>query len=1057
MLGRLPSPNIDELLTHAGWLNRLAHHLVRDAASAEDAVQEVWLAAQRSPPDADRPARPWLGEVLRNVVRMRIRRDGSRSRVEREVSAPTPPDSPEATHERLGLQRLLVESVMALDESLRTTVVMRFLEERSSAEIARLLGIPPGTVRWRLKTAIDRLRVEMDQRCAGGRRQWTLVFAGGAKSWTRKAGKAWTMAQAKGGIWTSVAFVLALAGVAAWFGVMQGRLEAEDAGTSRTQPAQLTGLSVGSGSSFPPPAAADGGSIVGRVLAPNGVKVADASVVLVRTASDLLKSGPIVPVAETRSNAQGGFTFSAVAVGDYSIAAMARGHAPGRVAVIVGQDAEATVDIELGTGGTHLRGRVLDSGGGVVPHAIVTAVLIRPTHRKDTNPFVLRAFTDEQGNYVLYARHGNHSVRVEAAGYASAEEWINLVEPRTHDFEMAPAARLSGHVRERASGQPVARAEVMLRSSEERPPRLDVAPALTDENGHFVFSNLVAGAYLASARSGPWVSASRDVVVASAENSVLELTVDQGRSVSGHVRDHEGRPVAGAAVQITSAEFFGQPISQTVSAANGAYRVEGLLPGVVRLRAKLDSFGSMNHHAVTLANVDLKGIDLRLDRPAIIEGQVLGPDGEPVPDIDVIADTADRRPDREMYVRSAAAADDQGRFAMVVAPSQVKVMASGRSGHARAFADLGIVAAGETRKVLLRLTEPGRGRIGGKVIDQDGRPCGNLPVTVESGRFSTLVRTDTAGTFVVDQLDAGAYGIIARTEEQSGYQGPWNSTRVDVKLHPGEERSDLLLTVPALGTIAGQVLDHEGQPVSNATILVSPEQSGRTTGGPPRRAASDEDGRFAIADVPRHLHTVTGLHDAHPNVVARGVRGGRTDVVVRFLRASQLTGAVVDGDGRPITDYLLRVQGPNGALTRGIHDPAGQFRISRLVRGSHTLSAVTASGQRGSTEIKIVEGESRGGITITLASAIDLPIRVVDAATGNGIAGATARASTEMSEQTRTAEGDGRLLFQGLPRGGRVTLFVEALGYGPVHPRIDVPATVPSEPVAIELKPLAGL
>jgi hypothetical protein len=85
--------------------------------------------------------------------------------------------SPEAAYERLELHRIVVESVKGLPEPLRTTVLLRYFEERSSAEIARQMRVPAGTVRWRLKSALEHLREELDQRFGGNRRSWAVALA----------------------------------------------------------------------------------------------------------------------------------------------------------------------------------------------------------------------------------------------------------------------------------------------------------------------------------------------------------------------------------------------------------------------------------------------------------------------------------------------------------------------------------------------------------------------------------------------------------------------------------------------------------------------------------------------------------------------------------------------------------------------------------------------------------------------------------------------------------------------------------------------------------------
>ncbi|MDB4958881.1 MAG: hypothetical protein JWO36_6450 [Myxococcales bacterium] len=114
--------DLERLLTHADWLRALAHRLV-GSSSADDVVQETYLAALHSPPDADRPPRPWLARVMRNVTRMRFRADSRRVRREDAVAVTdTVPAGPEEAVARLETHRKLCELVLALGEPFRTTL-----------------------------------------------------------------------------------------------------------------------------------------------------------------------------------------------------------------------------------------------------------------------------------------------------------------------------------------------------------------------------------------------------------------------------------------------------------------------------------------------------------------------------------------------------------------------------------------------------------------------------------------------------------------------------------------------------------------------------------------------------------------------------------------------------------------------------------------------------------------------------------------------------------------------------------------------------------------------
>ncbi len=163
--------DVSQLLEHAEWVRVLATRLVRD--DQDDAVQELWLSAIKSPPDSERPAKPWLAKVLQNAARKRFRDESIRARNE-VLPAADHDTGPEALVGRVQVQQRLVQHVLELEEPFRQTVLLRFFEGLSSAEIAERLQIPAGTARWRLKEALDRLRVSLD---AEGREAWRLSVA----------------------------------------------------------------------------------------------------------------------------------------------------------------------------------------------------------------------------------------------------------------------------------------------------------------------------------------------------------------------------------------------------------------------------------------------------------------------------------------------------------------------------------------------------------------------------------------------------------------------------------------------------------------------------------------------------------------------------------------------------------------------------------------------------------------------------------------------------------------------------------------------------------------
>jgi RNA polymerase sigma-70 factor (ECF subfamily) len=166
-----PEHTLARLLDHTEWLRALARRLVGDPSAADDLVQETWIVALRSPPVVDLPPRQWLAGVLRKLVLMRRRSDGRRAAREWRVARDEALPSTTELVAEVDLQRGLSELVLALEEPIRTTVLLRYQEGHSSAEIARRQRVPAGTVRWRLKRGVDQLRAELDAR-HGGRSAW---------------------------------------------------------------------------------------------------------------------------------------------------------------------------------------------------------------------------------------------------------------------------------------------------------------------------------------------------------------------------------------------------------------------------------------------------------------------------------------------------------------------------------------------------------------------------------------------------------------------------------------------------------------------------------------------------------------------------------------------------------------------------------------------------------------------------------------------------------------------------------------------------------------------
>ncbi|WP_428267863.1 sigma-70 family RNA polymerase sigma factor [Haliangium sp.] len=176
---------VEDILRHRDWLYRLAMRMVRSQATADDLVQDTMLVALEKAP-AEPNTRSWMGGVMRNLARLHVRTEVRRTRRELATyeSAPSTP-SPEDLVLRMRMEQRLGEAVLGLPEPFRTTILQRFMEGRSAADIARREQIPAGTIRWRQKRALDLLRTSLTCDTPSGAKSLPMVVAAPVAWWTR--------------------------------------------------------------------------------------------------------------------------------------------------------------------------------------------------------------------------------------------------------------------------------------------------------------------------------------------------------------------------------------------------------------------------------------------------------------------------------------------------------------------------------------------------------------------------------------------------------------------------------------------------------------------------------------------------------------------------------------------------------------------------------------------------------------------------------------------------------------------------------------------------------
>lgn len=149
---------------HAGPLLRYALHLMSgDRQRAEDIVQETLLRAWQHPEAiADRPARPWLFAVARNLAvdSFRARKARPSEVGEGALEMLSVPDEAERALESWAV----ADAIRSLRTEHRSVLLETYYHGRSVAEAAAVLGIPAGTVKSRTFYALRALKLALEER-----------------------------------------------------------------------------------------------------------------------------------------------------------------------------------------------------------------------------------------------------------------------------------------------------------------------------------------------------------------------------------------------------------------------------------------------------------------------------------------------------------------------------------------------------------------------------------------------------------------------------------------------------------------------------------------------------------------------------------------------------------------------------------------------------------------------------------------------------------------------------------------------------------------------------
>jgi len=161
-----PSVSWTEMVSHRSYLVRFAQRKLRDPLMAEDAVHDVFEAvlSGRAVFAGRAALRSWLTAVLKHKIVDSVRRNVGTDSLEdvdsddgaaHAVECPQP--GPDEIAEQQQLLTIALRRIEALPPGLRDVMRLRVLEEQSTADVCRQLGITEDNLFVRLHRARKQL------------------------------------------------------------------------------------------------------------------------------------------------------------------------------------------------------------------------------------------------------------------------------------------------------------------------------------------------------------------------------------------------------------------------------------------------------------------------------------------------------------------------------------------------------------------------------------------------------------------------------------------------------------------------------------------------------------------------------------------------------------------------------------------------------------------------------------------------------------------------------------------------------------------------------------
>jgi protocatechuate 3,4-dioxygenase beta subunit len=284
------------------------------------------------------------------------------------------------------------------------------------------------------------------------------------------------------------------------------------------------------------------------------------------------------------------------------------------------------------------------------------------------------------------------------------------------------------------------------------------------------------------------------------------------------------------------------------------------------------------------------------------------------------------------------------------------------------------------KRVAARTDPAALATIDGRVMTAAGSPLGGATVVlgwdVDADQRAgervpvATVRARPDGAFHIAKVPPGRYRLRAHAPEHA-------DGRLRIEVHPGEALTTSVRLAHA-ETLKGQVVDHKGQPIPGARVLV---WSLADPAERPRETTSDDAGRFVLGGLTRGLHRLIAEAPGFGSVEQGPIEVPAAAPVLRMQTEGHSITGVVTAGGVPVGGARVVIGGENLTPSRETQTRAdGRFLFGGLGAGGYVLRAVRGGEvSRPSLEVMLDHSGDRPPVVkLQLAQGWMISGRVVD-------------------------------------------------------------------------------